>query len=246
MPKLVISEIKKTLGTLLTLQEISIQAEEGTVVGILGPSGCGKTTLLHIVAGLMVPDSGKVMINDKDVTGSPGYVSYMQQKDLLLPSRTVIDNVSIPLVLQGIPAREARARASAYLARFGLEGFENYYPRQLSGGMRQRAAILRTYLFSSDILLFDEPFAALDAITRARMNTWLVDVLNELGPTVLLVTHDVDEALHLCNKIYVLSDCPTRIKLVTEVPFYRSSNMRTITDPLYQTTRDSILDSLSV
>ena len=210
MPEIIVDGISKTLGGLLTLGEISLMAIDQEFVGILGPSGCGKSTLFNIISGLMLPDAGRVIIDGQDFTGVTGRVSYMHQKDLLLPSCSILDNTGIPLVLKGVPKRKARAVAAKYFEQFGLAGFEDYYPSQLSGGMRQRAALLRTYLFSSDIMLLDEPFASLDAITKRKMQVWLLGVFKELHPTVLFITHDVDEALFLCDRVYVLSECPAR------------------------------------
>ncbi len=246
MSRVIVKGVQKTLGNLLTLREIDLEVEERTMVGILGPSGCGKSTLLNIIAGLIYPDKGKVYINGQDVTGVTGKVSYMQQKDLLLPSRTLLDNVSIPLILKGMPKHQARNEAKKHLDSFGLSGFENYYPRQLSGGMRQRAALLRTYLFSSHVLLLDEPFASLDALTRRRMQSWLMEVFDHMKATALFVTHDVDEALHLCDKIYVLSECPAVVKLSVEIPFCRPHSRRTLITPEYAAVRDSLLEALSV
>lgn len=246
MPEVVVEHIRKTLGGLLTLQDINIKVEEQTFVGVLGPSGCGKSTLFNIISGLMNPDSGHVFIDGCDVTGKTGRVSYMRQKDLLLPSCDILDNVSIPLALKGMPRKKARLMASQYLEQFGLEGFGNYYPGQLSGGMRQRAALLRTYLFSSDIMLLDEPFASLDAITKRKMHSWLIQVFNRFHPTILFITHDVDEALYLCDKVYVLSECPTVVKLEIKIPFCRPKHSRTVTDPEYVKVRDAILDALAI
>lgn len=246
MSEILINGIRKTLGGLLTLKEINMKVEDKSFVGVLGPSGCGKTTLFHIISGLMNPDNGQVLVDGQDHTGRTGRMSYMQQKDLLLPSRTVLDNVCIPLILKGVPKKKARAEAEMYFSKFGLDGFQNYYPSQLSGGMKQRAALLRTYLFSSDIWLLDEPFASLDAITKRKMHTWLIGVFKLLSPTVMFITHDVDEALYLCDKVYVLSECPTVVKFDVNVPFCRPEYSRTITDPGYSVIRDNILEALAV
>ena len=213
MMKLEVKGLYKTLQGVLTLNDLSLGLKEHEVVVILGPSGCGKSTLLHIIAGLMRPEQGRVYVDGRDHTGRTGRVSYMQQKDLLLDSRTIIDNVSLPLLLRGIPREQARRQAAAHLDDFGLTGFANYYPRQLSGGMKQRAALLRTYLFSSDILLLDEPFAALDAITRRKMHLWLVDLQQRFRSSVLFVTHDIEEAFLIASRIYVLSARPAQVRL---------------------------------
>lgn len=246
MPEIVVEGISKTLGGLLTLGQINLRSADREFVGILGPSGCGKSTLFNIISGLMRPEQGSVLIDGLDVTGKTGRVSYMRQKDLLLPSLNILENVSIPLVLKGLPRKKACAQAKKHLKQFGLEGFESHYPRQLSGGMRQRAAMLRTYLFSSDILLLDEPFASLDAITKRKMQAWLIDVFNQINPTVMFITHDVDEALYLCDKIYVLSECPTVVKLEIKVPFCRPSHGRTIVVPEYGAIRDAIMEALAI
>jgi ABC-type nitrate/sulfonate/bicarbonate transport system ATPase subunit len=211
--KMAVKELSKTLDQVYTLDNISLHLKEGEFVVIIGPSGCGKSTLFNIISGLMEPDQGNVWIDDQNWTGKTGRISYMQQKDLLLPSRSILDNVSIPLILQGMPKHMARLKAEGFLEDFGLTGFENYYPRQLSGGMRQRAALLRTYLQASDILLLDEPFASLDAISRHSMQLWLKDLQARYGSSVLFITHDIEEALVLADRIYLFSARPARVRL---------------------------------
>jgi len=208
-----VCNVSKILDGVLTLSNISLSVECHEFAVIIGPSGCGKSTLLNIISGLLVPDQGRIEIGSEDWTGRTGRISYMQQKDLLLPSRNVMDNVCIPLLLKGIDKRQAYETARAYLRDFGLDGFEKYYPRQLSGGMRQRAALLRTYLFTSDIMLMDEPFAGLDAITRRKMQLWLKELCNTYRPSVLFVTHDIDEALLVADSIYVFSTRPAQVSL---------------------------------
>jgi ABC-type nitrate/sulfonate/bicarbonate transport system ATPase subunit len=211
MGYLQIHRVSKTLGRVHTLDNISLSVNQHESVVILGPSGCGKSTLLNIVAGLISPDKGQILIDGQDWTGKTGRVSYMQQKDLLLPSRNILDNVAIPLILKGTSKKQARHLARQHLEEFGLSDFSGYYPRQLSGGMRQRAALLRTYLFASDILLLDEPFAALDAITRRRMHLWLKELQTRYQWSILFVTHDIEEALLLADRILVLSSRPASI-----------------------------------
>jgi len=208
-----VCNVSKTLDRVFTLSNISLSVDCHEFAVILGPSGCGKSTLLNIVSGLIIPDQGRIEIGNEDWTGRTGRVSYMQQKDLLLPSRNILDNVCIPLLLKGAEKREAHNKARVYLKDFGLDGFEKYYPRQLSGGMRQRAALLRTYLFTSDIMLMDEPFAGLDAITRRKMQLWLKKLCTNYRPSVLFVTHDIDEALLLADRIYVFSPRPAEVRL---------------------------------
>lgn len=213
MNKLEVRGVNKTLEGIKTIDNLSLELGDDEVMVMLGPSGCGKSTLLHIIAGLIRPDRGQIIIDGVDHTGQTGRVSYMQQKDLLLDSRTIIDNVSLPLVLRGVPKKQARQQAQAHLRDFGLTGFAGYYPRQLSGGMKQRAALLRTCLFSSDILLLDEPFAALDAITRRKMHFWLLDLQQRFHSSVLFVTHDIEEALLIASRILVLSARPAQLRL---------------------------------
>jgi ABC-type nitrate/sulfonate/bicarbonate transport system ATPase subunit len=210
---LLVKEVSKTLDRVFTLDDISLQLAKGEFVVIIGPSGCGKSTLFNIVAGLMEPDRGTVWIDERNWTGQTGRISYMQQKDLLLPSRNILDNVSIPLRLKGVPKAEARRKAESYLADFGLAGFGHYYPRQLSGGMRQRAALLRTYLQTSDILLLDEPFASLDAISRHGMQLWLKELQDRYGSSILFITHDIEEALLLADRIYLFTARPAQVRL---------------------------------
>jgi ABC-type nitrate/sulfonate/bicarbonate transport system ATPase subunit len=190
------------------VRDISVLVPNGEVVCLVGRSGCGKTTLFHALAGLTRPDAGTVLLHGEDVTGRPGRVSYMLQKDLLLPSRTVIDNVCLPLVVAGERPAAARDKARPLFARFGLEGTERLWPSQLSGGMRQRAALLRTYLMANDVVLLDEPFSALDALTRADMRGWFCDMARELGLSALVITHDVDEAVSMASRVYVMRGNP--------------------------------------
>lgn len=222
MSEVVVKNISKTFDDLHTLDDISIHLKEHEFVVLLGPSGCGKSTLFHIIAGLTKPDSGSVFIDGDDWTGKTGRVGYMQQKDLLLPSKDILTNVAVPLLLKGVSSKSAYLMAKKHFKDFGLEGFEHHYPRQLSGGMKQRAALLRTFLFSKDILLLDEPFASLDAINRRKMHLWLKDLRNEHKSSILYITHDIDEALLLADRIYVLSDRPATTKAEINTQNYPS------------------------
>ena len=191
-------------------RDISIELQPGTITCLVGRSGCGKTTLLHALAGLLQPQEGKVLLHGSDVTGHPGHIGYMLQKDLLIPSKRIIDNVALPLELKGVSRAEARTRAQEMLERGGLERVAQSWPHELSGGMRQRVAFLRTALIGSDIMLLDEPFSALDALTRREMRAWLMSSVREFGLSVLVITHDVDEAVAMASRIFVMAGSPAQ------------------------------------
>lgn len=203
--KIRIENISKSFDGDKIIDNISINVEEGELVSILGPSGCGKSTIFNIIAGLLKQDSGKVDVNGK--------LSYMYQKDFLLPYKTIIDNVSLPLVLRKEKKSEAREEVRQYFKVFGLEGYEDKYPKELSGGMRQRANFMRTYVNSNDIMLLDEPFGALDSITKSSMQKWLLDIRKKVKSTILLITHDIEEAILLSDRIYVISNKPSSVSM---------------------------------
>ena len=210
--KLEVRDLTMGFGDRTVLRDISLTADRGELVGILGVSGSGKTTLFNCIAGLYVPRAGQVLLDGEDITGTTGRISYMLQKDLLLPHKTIEDNVALPLVIGGRGKKEARAFAGEHFARFGLEGTEKLYPSQLSGGMRQRAALLRTYLFSDDVALLDEPFSALDTITKGKMHRWYMEVMERIRLTTLFITHDIDEAILLSDRVYILTGSPGQIR----------------------------------
>jgi len=203
-----IKDVSVSFKGMPVLSGINIYLEKGELVSLLGKSGSGKTTLFNVIAGLLYPDSGQVFFKGEDIVGKPGNVSYMLQKDLLLPFRTIEDNVALPLLMRGMDKKEAREKATEHFSDFGLEGTEKKYPKQLSGGMRQRAALLRTYMFSQEIALLDEPFSALDTFTKHQMHEWYLDVMNDIKLTTLFITHDIDEAILLSDRIYLLSGQP--------------------------------------
>lgn len=209
------------------IQDISIELHKDELVSLLGISGSGKSTLFNVIAGLITPDSGSVFLNDKDITGKSGHLSYMLQKDLLLPYKTIVDNVALPLTVRGVRKAEARRRVLEHFEKFGLSGTEHKYPGQLSGGMRQRAALLRTYMFSDEVALLDEPFSALDAITKDNMHKWYLDIMKQIRLSTLFITHDIDEAILLSDRIYILGGKPGRIinELVIEQNDVRSPNL---------------------
>lgn len=209
--KLHTEHITSQYEDLKVIEKLSIDLREGEFVSILGPSGCGKSTLFHIIAGLLAPDFGDVFIDGQVVTGETNHVSYMYQKDLLLPWKKIIDNVAIPYVIKGDSKKISREKVASYFETFGLTGFENFYPHQLSGGMKQRAAMMRTYMNDHAIMLLDEPFGRLDAITKLKMQQWLKEVTKVLNRSILFITHDIEEALYLSHRIYVLSDRPAQV-----------------------------------
>jgi ABC-type nitrate/sulfonate/bicarbonate transport system ATPase subunit len=198
-------------GAFAALAPITLSIPQGRFVSLIGPSGCGKSTIFNIIAGLLEPTGGRVLIDGVDSTGTIGRVGYMLQKDLLLPWRTVLDNVILGMEIQNVPLRIARERALPLLQRYGLSGFEYLYPSSLSGGMRQRAALLRTLLFDTDVILLDEPFGALDAQTKLQMQEWLMALWSDFGKTVLFVTHDIEEAIYLSDELHVMGTRPGRI-----------------------------------
>jgi ABC-type nitrate/sulfonate/bicarbonate transport system ATPase subunit len=235
------------------VEDISLELPERGIISLLGPSGVGKTTLFNVLAGVDHPDEGRVFLNGGDITGISGQVSYMMQKDLLLEYRTVLDNVILPLLIRRenppglfsassrsekeactfrlgrhITKKEARAYGASFFPRFGLSGCEHKYPRQLSGGMRQRAALLRTCMLSNPVILLDEPFSALDALTRRSMHEWFQEIAGEMNFAALFITHDIEEAIMLSDKVYILTTSgekqPGRISGVFDVKTTRPRN----------------------
>ena len=180
-------------------------------MSLLGPSGCGKSTILNVLAGIVTPESGTVRVDGATISGTSEHFAYMPQEDLLLPWKSILDNVCLYGAIHGTK-KEAAERARALFPVFGLAGYEDAYPDALSGGMRQRAAFLRTAMCQADILLLDEPFGALDVITRGDMQDWLQNMRSQLGKTTLLVTHDIDEAIYLSDRILVLNGRPASIR----------------------------------
>ncbi|KZS47609.1 ABC transporter [Paenibacillus glucanolyticus] len=227
------------------MRETSLSIEEGRFVSIIGPSGCGKSTLFNIIAGLMPPSTGRVLADGKDIVGKTGYVGYMLQKDMLLPWRTILDNIILGMEVRGVPYKEAVERALPLMEKYGLKGFDKHYPRELSGGMKQRAALLRTLLYDRDIILLDEPFGALDAQTRLTMQNWLLQIWEDFGKTVLFVTHDIDEAIYLSDDIYVFSSRPGRIKSKITVTMERPRKTEDMTSPAFMELKHHLMDLLS-
>ncbi|MCB7305290.1 ABC transporter ATP-binding protein [Bariatricus massiliensis] len=211
MSDLIVTDVTLSYEKKNVIEDITIELHDNELVCLLGASGGGKTTLFNVIAGLNTPDKGTVVLDGEDITGQPGHISYMLQKDLLLPYKTIEDNVALPLFIKGEKKKAARERVGGFFEEFGLEGTQKKYPHQLSGGMRQRAALLRTYMFSRNIALLDEPFSALDTLTKAEMHKWYLDVMDKIHLSTLFITHDIDEAILLSDRIYLLTGVPGRI-----------------------------------
>jgi NitT/TauT family transport system ATP-binding protein len=249
-PKLVVDHVgmafKTPAGLFQALAPVTLSIPEGRFVSLIGPSGCGKSTIFNIIAGLLEPTGGRVLIEGVDATGTIGRVGYMLQKDLLLPWRTVLDNVILGMEIQGVPLREARGRALPLLQRYGLAGFEHLYPNSLSGGMRQRAALLRTLLFDTDVILLDEPFGALDAQTKLHMQEWLMQLWSDFGKTVLFVTHDVEEAIYLSDELHVMGTRPGRVIETISITLPRPRLRTSALTPEFLAIKERCLDLLNV
>ncbi|NUP02030.1 MAG: ABC transporter ATP-binding protein [Nonomuraea sp.] len=244
MSSLRIEEVGKSFGDLEVLRHLELSVEPGEFAAVIGPSGSGKSTLFNLVSGLDRPTSGRVLVEGEPAGVASGKVAYMPQKDLLFPWRTVLDNTALGLEAQGVRKKEARARADALFADFGLDGFQKAYPSQLSGGMRQRAALLRTVVLERPVLLLDEPFGALDSLTRTEMQLWLADMWQRHHWTVVLVTHDIREAVLLADTVHVLSPRPATVVDRFEVPLTRPRGADDFTAPEFAATERRILEAL--
>lgn len=228
----------------VALAPVDLEVPAGRFISLIGPSGCGKSTIFNIIAGLLHPTTGRVLVDGEDATGMIGQVGYMLQKDLLLPWRTVLDNVALGMEIRGVPISEARERAAPLLQRYGLGGFEKRYPSALSGGMRQRAALLRTLLIDMDVVLLDEPFGALDAQTKSQMQEWLLQLFNDFGRTVIFVTHDVEEAVFLSDDVYVMASRPGRMVDKMPVDLPRPRDRSIVSTPRFVAMKKYCLDLL--
>ncbi len=228
------------------LRDISMYANEREFVTLIGPSGCGKSTMLNLIAGLLEPDEGEIAFRGNARARRLGRISYMPQRDMLLPWRRLLDNILLGPEIMRRDRRAARQRALELLPLFGLEGFEDSYPFELSGGMRQRAALLRTLLCEQEVVLLDEPLGALDALTRRTMRDWLIEIWERFQQTMIFVTHDVDEAVLLSDRIYVFSPRPGHIIRELEIPLPRPRSEAMIIDPAFLGARDAILAELGL
>lgn len=230
--------------TILAIKDLSFSVMKGEFVAVVGPSGCGKSTLLRILSGLIHPTGGEVFIKGhKLVDSNP--TAYMPQRDLLLPWLNVQKNAMLGARLAGVDEKEIESKLPQLFMQFGLDGFQESWPSQLSGGMRQRLALLRTFLMPRDIILLDEPFGSLDAITRRDMHDWLQGVLDSDERSLLLVTHDVDEALVLADRVLVMTNRPGKILTEVAVEFPRPRSTQTLTLPKFTELKELLLHSLA-
>ena len=223
------------------IENIQLSVGEGEIVCLLGVSGGGKTTLFNVISGLNRPQQGEILLDGEDITGVPGKISYMLQKDLLLPYRTIEANAALPLIIRGVKKKEAIAKVNPYFAEFGLEGTQKMYPSELSGGMRQRAALLRTYMASNSVALLDEPFSALDTLTKSEMHRWFLNVMERIDLSILFITHDIDEAILISDRIYLLGGKPGTItdEIIINEPKPRRADFN-LTDEFLQYKRQII------
>lgn len=246
-PKIEARDLHKSYSTadgpLAVMRAVSLTAATGEFVSIIGPSGCGKSTLFNILAGLESADAGSVFLDGAPIGARAGAFGYMPQKDLLFPWRRILENTMLGLEVRGVPRSEARARAQRLFEAFGLTGFERAYPSELSGGMRQRAALLRTVVQERDVVLLDEPLGALDSLTRTQMQEWLEEVWRRFRWTVLLITHDIREAAYLSDRVYVLGARPGSVQTTVDVDLPRP---RSVNDPAFLAVEQELTEALRV
>lgn len=242
--KLSIRNLTVRFGDVLALDNFSLDVPAGEFVSILGASGCGKSTMFNAVSGLLRATSGEVVLDGRDVSNRPGQVGYMLQKDLLLPWRTVKGNIILAASLTSGATEKDRAEAAELARRYGLGDFLDHYPHALSGGMRQRVALMRTIAAGRQVMLLDEPFGALDAQTRFSMQEWLLNVWRDLGRTILFVTHDVDEAIFLADRIVVMTPRPGRIAEILRVELPRPRSLENLTADTFTALKRRIMARL--
>ncbi len=230
------------------LKDITMDIRHQEFVSVVGPSGCGKSTIFNIIAGLLEPTSGKVLVGGDEIGRSTGHVGYMMQRDLLLPWRTIIDNVTLGLEVKGVAKKERRELAMDFLRRYNLDSFADAFPATLSGGMRQRVALIRTLVTQPDIILLDEPFSALDYQTRLVLEDEILSILKQEGKTGVLITHDIEEAISVSDRIFVMSKRPTSVKKVYEVGLAEAhgSAMKARTDERFKQYFEAIWSELDI
>ena len=243
-PRVAVNDLNQSFGELEVLRGLSLHANRGEFVTILGPSGSGKSTFFSVLTGATTPTSGDILVDGSPLSASGDHLAFMPQKDALFPWRRVLDNLTLGLEVQGVKRAQARERVRPLVPVFGLEGFEDAYPFELSGGMRQRAALLRTVVQERDVLLLDEPFGALDALTRTQMQAWLEKMWEEFRWTVLLITHDVREAVFLSDRIYVFSQRPATVGAEIDVPLPRPRTIDMVADPVFSGIEATLLKIL--
>ncbi|PMC35314.1 ABC transporter ATP-binding protein [Bacillus sp. UMB0899] len=237
-------QYEKNVSKKPILKKLNLDVYEGEFISFLGPSGSGKSTLFKLITGLEQPSEGEIFLRDQLVINRLGHVGYMPQQDLLLPWRTIVENASLPLEIKGMKKSEAYKKVIMLLEEFGLNGVENCFPSDLSGGMRQRVSFLRTILSGSNILLLDEPFSALDAITKLSLQEWLLAQWQKRKETILFITHDVNEALFLSDRIYVFTEAPTTELKEMKVPLQRPRNVKDLNHPDILQLKDELLEVL--
>lgn len=244
MKVLEIRDLRKNYDGIEVLKDIDLHIERGEFVSVLGPSGCGKSTLFKVISGLEGEYEGTARVQGTEARKYKKAIAYMPQKDLLMPWRTLYENSRLPLELAGSEGEGSRERILGLIEEFGLKGFEDSYPSELSGGMRQRGALLRTFLIDSDLMLLDEPFGALDAITRMEMQEWLLDIWRKHTHSILFITHDIDEALFLSDRVYIMCGRPGDIKLEIVVDEPRPRKRDILFHEKYMEYKKRILDIL--
>ncbi|WP_346774013.1 ABC transporter ATP-binding protein [Brevibacillus sp. SYP-B805] len=238
--KLSFADVSFSYGEKPIVQHFSLQIGQGEFVSLIGPSGVGKSTLFQLATGLLAPTAGTISLNGEKERTLLGKVGYMPQKDLLMPWRTVAENAALPLEIKGVDKHASTERVMELLPAFGLKGWEHAYPDQLSGGMRQRVSLLRAVLAGNDLLLLDEPFSALDGITRMEMQEWLLGVCERLGTTIMLITHDIDEAILLADRVLVLAQTPLTQAIEVPILLPRPRRGEHRYDPAFLALREEI------
>lgn len=244
--KLEVNALTCVFGATTAVSNFTLHIEPGQFVSIVGPSGCGKSTVFNAIAGLIPPTSGRIAIDGTDVTGATGHVGYMLQKDLLVPWRTVVGNIVLKAALTRRVTPQDLEHARTVATTYGLGAFLDHYPHALSGGMRQRVALMRTLAMDCDLLLLDEPFGALDSQTRLDMQQWLLQVWRETGRTILFVTHDVDEAVFLSDRVIVMTPRPGAIADEVNVALPRPRSLESLTDPAFIDIKRQVIRTLQV
>lgn len=228
LDKVAFSGVRFAYGDQPILQNFDLRVAKGEFISLIGPSGIGKSTLFQLIAGLLQPEQGSITLNGARTESRLGMVGYMPQRDALLPWRTVVENAALPLEIKGVAKKEAQDRVRSELPLYGLHEWADAYPTELSGGMRQRVSFLRALLYDTDIMLLDEPFSSLDGITRMELQEWLMEMWQETGSTMLMITHDIDEAILLADRVIVLNGKPIEkpVELVVNVERPRTTAHR--------------------